>query len=76
MLKNSAIFLLLFDQNWRKKNFSTLRKHLNFDEFEVALKSLKRNKSTGFDELSSNIIIDACDTFNNILFHVFKVSIQ
>ena len=75
MLKNSAIFLLLFDQNWRKKKFSTLRKYLNFDEFEVAFKSLKRNKSTGFDELSSNII-DACDSFNNILFHVFKASIQ
>ena len=59
-----------------KKKFPTLRKHLNFDEFEVTFKSLKRNKSTGFDGLSSNIIIDACDSFNNILFHVFKVSIQ
>ena len=49
---------------------------LNFDEFEEAFKSLKRNKAAGFDDLSSNIIIDAYDSFKNILFHVFKVSIQ
>ena len=49
---------------------------LNFDEFEEAFKSLKRNKAVGFDNLSSNIIIDACDSFKNILFHVFKVSIK
>ena len=47
---------------------------LNFDEFEEAFKSLKRNKAAGFDDLSSNIIIDAYDSLKNILFHVFKVS--
>ena len=49
---------------------------LNFDEFEEALKSLKRNKAAGFDELSNNIIIDAYDSLKNILFHIFKVSIK
>ena len=49
---------------------------LNFDESEEAFKSLKRNNAAGFDDLSSNIIIDAYDSFKNILFHVFKVSIQ
>ena len=49
---------------------------LSFDEFEEAFKSLKRNKAAGFDDLSSNIIIDAYDSLKNILFHVFKVSIQ
>ena len=46
---------------------------LNFDKFEEEFKSLKRNKAAGFDDLSSNIIIHAYD---NILFHVFKISIQ
>ena len=32
---------------------------LNFDEFEKAFRSLKQNKAAGFDDLSSNIIIDA-----------------
>ena len=49
---------------------------LNFDEFEEAFKSVKRNKPAGFDDLSSNIIIDAYDSLKNILFHVFKVSIK
>ena len=49
---------------------------LNFDKFEEAFKSLKQNKAADFDDLSSNIIIDAYDNFKNILFHVFKVSIQ
>ena len=49
---------------------------LKFDEFEEALKSLKWNRATGFDDLSSNIITDAHDSLKNVLFHVFKVSIQ
>ena len=35
---------------------------LNFDEFEEAFKSLKQNKAAGFDDLSSNITIDAYDS--------------
>ena len=70
--------------NTEKKiqDFLTSRKEkmqfeeLNFDEFEEAFKSLKRNKAAGFDDLSSNIIIDAYDSLKNMLFHVFKVSIQ
>ena len=46
------------------------------NEFEEAFKSLKRNKAAGFDDLSTNSIIDAYDILENILFHVFKVSIQ
>ena len=34
---------------------------LNFEEFEKAFKSLKRNKAASFNDLSSNIIIDAYD---------------
>ena len=32
---------------------------LNFDEFEETFISLKGNKAAGFDDLSSNNIIDA-----------------
>ena len=49
---------------------------LNFDAFEKAFKSLKRNKAAGFDDISSNIISDAYDSLKNSLFHVFKVSIK
>ena len=57
-------------------NEKMLFEELNFDEFEEAFKSLKRNKAAGFDDLSSNIIIDACDSLRNILLHVSKVSIK
>ena len=49
---------------------------LKFYEFEKAFKSLKRNKAVGFDDLSSNVIIDTYDSLTNILFHVFKSSIE
>ena len=90
LLKNLAYFLLLLDQN-RPKKSPTLKKHfdfltshnetmqfedLKFDEFEEAFKSLKRNKAAGFDDLSSNTIIKVYDSLKNILFHVFKFSIQ
>ena len=48
---------------------------MNFEEFEQAFKSLKRNKAAAFDDLSSNII-DAYDSLKNIRVHVFKFSIQ
>ena len=49
---------------------------LNFDESKEAFKSLKRNKAAGFDDLSSNIIIDAYDSLKNILLHIFNAPIQ
>ena len=49
---------------------------LNFDKFEEAFKRLKQKKAAGFDDLSSSIVIDAYDSLENILFHVFKVSIK
>ena len=57
-------------------NETTQFEDLKFDESEEAFKSLKRNKAADFDDLSSNIVIDAYDTLKNSLFHVFKVSIE
>ena len=34
---------------------------LNVNEFEEAYERLKQNKAEGFDDLNSNIIIDAYD---------------
>ena len=46
---------------------------INFDEFEDACKSLKRNKAAGFDDLSINIIIVAYD--RKISYFMFAVSL-
>ena len=49
---------------------------LEFDEFEEAFKSLKQKTPAGFDDLGSNIMINAYDSLKNILCYVFKVSIK
>ena len=79
------------DQQWREKTPDTEKsfqdfltphnekiqfEELNFNECEEAFKSLKRNNAAGFDDLSSNFIIDAYDSLKNILFHNFKVSVK
>ena len=49
---------------------------LSFDEFERAYKSLKRNKATGADAINGNIVIDCYENLKNILYKVFRASIQ
>ena len=49
---------------------------LSFKEFETAFNSLKRNKAMGTDGINGNVIIDVYDTIKDILFRVFKASIQ
>ena len=48
---------------------------MSFNEFDIAFKSLKRNKAKGIDDINGNIIIDIYDVIKNILFRVFKASI-
>ena len=49
---------------------------LSFKEFETAFKSLKRNKSSGVEDLNCNIILDSYDDIKAPLFNVFQSSIQ
>ena len=51
-------------------------KKLSFQEFEKAFKTLKRNKATGCDGLSGNIIMDVYDSIKLILFKIFKESLE
>ena len=51
-------------------------KERSFQEFEKAFKTLKRNKATGCDGLSSNIIMDVYDSIKLILFKIFKESLE
>ncbi|XP_065652985.1 uncharacterized protein LOC136080294 [Hydra vulgaris] len=48
---------------------------LTFNEFEVAFKSLKRNKATGYDDINTNIVIDSYDVIKDILYKIFRASI-
>ena len=46
------------------------------EEFETACKSLKRNKIAGIDTINSNIVLDTYDEIKDILFLIFKISLQ
>ena len=63
-------------QDFLSHNEKIQFEELNFAEFEEAFKSLKRNKAAAFDDLRSNIIIDAYHSLKNIIFYVFKVSFK
>nr|XP_047127581.1 uncharacterized protein LOC124808493 [Hydra vulgaris] len=49
---------------------------LTYDEFEIDFSSLKRNKTTGYDDINVNIIIDFCDVIKHIIFKIFRASIS
>ena len=51
----------LFKEFLTSHNETMQCEDLKFDEFEEAFRSLTQNKSAGFDDASSNIIIDAYD---------------
>ena len=57
-------------------NASMEHKGLSFQEFEKALKTLKRNKAIGYDGLRGNIIKDVFDSIKVILFKIFKACLE
>ena len=57
-------------------NVSREHKERSFQQFEKAFSTLKRNKATGYDGLSGNIIMDVYDSIEVILFKVFKEALE
>ena len=49
---------------------------LTTEEFETAFKSLKRNKAAGIYTINSNVVLDTYDEIKDILFLIFKSSLQ
>ena len=49
---------------------------LKLEEFQEAFKTLKRNKSTGHDQLNGNIFIDSYDAIKLPLFDICKSSLK
>ena len=50
--------------------------NLNDEEFITAFKSLKSNKATGYDDISSNVIKNIYEEIKIPLMHVFNKSLQ
>ena len=50
--------------------------NLTDDELKEALRSLKPNKSTGYDNISSNVVNETSDIFFTSLMYIFNLSLQ
>ena len=49
---------------------------LTIEVFETAFESIKRNKAAVIDNINSNIVLDTCDEFKDILFLFSKTSLR
>ncbi|XP_065671724.1 uncharacterized protein LOC136089600 [Hydra vulgaris] len=64
-----------------KATYDPLNSYLNFfglsfEDFESAYKLLKSNKAVGPDDVNGNVIINCFDVLKDILFQIFKCSIN
>ena len=50
--------------------------NLTDDEVKEALRSLKPNKSPGYDNISSNVVNETSDIFFTLLKYIFNLSLQ
>ena len=66
----------VLSENLPQCNASMKHKGLSFQEFEKALKTFKRNKAIGYDDLSGDIIMDVYDSIKVILFKIFKAPLE
>ena len=59
-----------------ENNDILIENDLTIDEFIVAFKSLKSNKSSGIDDINPNIIISSYNELVIPLFHICKMSLK
>ena len=57
-------------------NDATNDSNLTTEDFETALKFLKRNKVAEIDTINTDIVLDTCHEIKYILFLIFKTSFQ
>ena len=50
--------------------------NLTDDELKKALRSLKPNKSPGYDDISSNVVKETSDIFFMLFKYIFNLSLQ
>ena len=61
----------MYSEYLPQRNGSTEHKEIYFQEFKKSLKDAERNKPIGYDELSSNVVIDVSDSMKH-----FKASLE
>jgi len=56
--------------------FELRHDELTFEEFETAFQSISRNKASGYDDISGNIILECYDVIKNYLFKIARTSLE
>ena len=74
--KNIPPVLTSFTEYLMSFNDAISDSDLTTEEYKTAFKSLKRNKAAGIDTINSNIVLDTYDEIKDILFLIFKTSLQ
>ena len=59
-----------------ENNYVLIENELTLDEFTVAFKTLKSNKSSGIDDINPNIVISSYNELVIPLFHICKMSLK
>ena len=62
----------MFDQCFSPVDTQINHHDLPLKEFGAAYKSLKRNKTSGIDDINSNIVLDFFEGFQTPLFYIFR----
>ena len=65
-----------FESYLDKTNASLDMTEITHEEFKNAFFSLKINKSTGYDEVSANVVKNIYDELKTPLMHIFNLSIS
>ena len=74
--KNIPPVLTSFTEYLMSFNDAISDSDLTTEEYKTAFKSLKRNKAAGIDTINSNIVLGTYDEIKDILFLIFKTSLQ
>ena len=76
LAKNITPSLLSFKSYLKNGNLTMKNELLDESEFTTAFNSLKTNKSNGYDDISSNVVIKIYDEIKTPLFHIFSESLK
>ena len=66
----------MFDQCFSPVDTQINHHDLPLKEFGAAYKSLKRNKTSGIDDINSNIVLDCFEELKTPLFYIIRASLR
>ena len=65
-----------FESYINETNIHIENTELTYSEMETAFFSIKKNKASGYDKISSDVVLSCYDEIKNVLFHIFDKSLS